>query len=52
MSTTGTNGMPRRSFITKMTLGGVGASLAAAGSARAAGLPAGDVAILRFLAAV
>ena len=37
MSTTGTNGMPRRSFITTMALGGVGASLAAAGSARAAG---------------
>ena len=53
MSTTGTNGMPRRSFITTMALGGVGASLAAAGSARAAGtgITAGDVAILRFLAA-
>jgi hypothetical protein len=45
--------MPRRSFITTTALAGVGASLAAAGSARAAGkaLPAGDVAILRFLAA-
>ena len=54
MSTTGTNGMPRRSFITTMAVGGVGASFAAAGSARAAGtgIPAGDVAILRFLAAV
>ena len=53
MSTTGTNGMPRRSFVTSMALGSVGASLAAAGSARAAGtgLTAGDVAILRFLAA-
>jgi Ferritin-like domain len=53
MSTTGTNGMPRRSFITTTALAGVGASLAAAGSARAAGtaLPAGDVAILRLLAA-
>jgi hypothetical protein len=51
MSTTGTNGMPRRSFITTMALGGVGASLAAAGSARAAGITKGDAAILRFLAA-
>jgi Ferritin-like domain len=54
MITTGTNGMPRRSFITTMALGGVGASLAAAGSARAqggGGLTRGDVAILRFLAA-
>jgi hypothetical protein len=53
MITTGTNGMPRRSFITKTALGGVGASLAAAGSARAAGtgITAGDVAILKFLAA-
>ena len=53
MSTTGTNGMPRRSFITKTALGGVGASLAAAGSARAAGkgITAGDAAIVRFLAA-
>ena len=52
MSTTGTNGMPRRSFITTMALGGVGASLAAAGSARAAArITAGDAAILRFLAA-
>jgi hypothetical protein len=53
MSTRRTNGMPRRSFITTMAAGGVGASLAAAGSARAAatGLTAGDVAILRFLAA-
>ena len=54
MMTTGTNGMPRRSFITTMALGGVGASLAAAGSARAqggGGLTRGDVAILRFLAA-
>ncbi len=52
MITTGTNGMRRRSFVTTVALGGVGASLAAAGSARAAGIPAGDVAILRFLAAV
>jgi Ferritin-like domain len=52
MSTTGTNGMPRRSFITNMALGGVGASLAAAGSARAAtGITPGDAAIIRFLAA-
>ena len=51
MITTGTNGMPRRSFITTMALGGVGASLAAAGSARAAGITSGDAAILRFLAA-
>jgi Ferritin-like domain len=53
MSTNSTNGMPRRSFITNMALGGVGASLAAAGSARAAGtgITAGDAAILRFLAA-
>jgi hypothetical protein len=52
MSTRRTNGMPRRSFVTTVALGGVGASLAAARSARAAsGLPAGDVAILRFLAA-
>jgi Ferritin-like domain len=34
-----------------MALGGVGASLAAAGSARAAGITKGDAAILRFLAA-
>jgi Ferritin-like domain len=52
MFTIRTNGMPRRSFITTMAMGGVGASLATARSARAAGLPAGDVAILRFLAAV
>ena len=53
MSTRCANGMPRRSFVTTMALGGVGASLALASSARAAGgLPAGDVAILRFLAAV
>ena len=53
MITTGTNGMPRRSFITTTALAGVGASLAAAGSARAAakGITAGDVAILRLLAA-
>jgi Ferritin-like domain len=51
MSTTGTNGMPRRSFVTTMALGGVGASLAAAGTARAAAITKGDVAILRFLAA-
>jgi hypothetical protein len=54
MTKTGTNRMPRRSFITNMALGSVGASLAAAGSARAqgdAGLTRGDVAILRFLAA-
>jgi hypothetical protein len=48
---TGTNGMPRRSFITTVALGGVGASLAATGSARAAGITPGDAAILRFLAA-
>jgi Ferritin-like domain len=48
---TGTNGMPRRSFITTMALGGVGASLAATGSAQAAGITSGDAAILRFLAA-
>jgi hypothetical protein len=52
MSTTGTNGMPRRSFITTTALGGVGASLAAAGSARAAEITPGDAAILRFLAAI
>jgi Ferritin-like domain len=52
MSSNGTNRMRRRSFITTTALGGVGASLAAARSARAAELPAGDVAILRFLAAV
>ncbi len=54
MNKTGTKGMPRRSFITTMAVGGVGASLAAAGSARAhggGGLTRGDVAILRFLAA-
>ena len=54
MINTGTNGTPRRSFITTMALGGVGASLAAASSARAqggGGLTRGDVAILRFLAA-
>jgi Ferritin-like domain len=54
MSMTGTNRLPRRSFITTMAVGGVGATLAAAGSARAqAGgkLTPGDVAILRFLAA-
>ena len=54
MNKTGTNGMPRRSFITTMALGGVGASLAAAGSATGTGgggLTRGDVAILRFLAA-
>ena len=51
MSTTGTNGMPRRSFVTTMALGGVGASLAATGTARAAAITKGDVAILRFLAA-
>jgi len=54
MNKTGTNGMPRRSFITNMALGGVGASLAAAGSARAqggGGITRGDTAILRFLAA-
>ena len=54
MSKTGTNRLPRRSFITTMAVGGVGASLAAAGSARAqggGGLTRGDVAILRFLAA-
>ncbi len=48
MNTTGTNGMPRRSFITTTALAGVGASLAAAGSARAAGITSGDAAILRF----
>jgi Ferritin-like domain len=54
MIKTGTNGIPRRSFITTMALGGVGASLAAAGSARAQGggrITRGDAAILRFLAA-
>ena len=54
MITTSTNGMPRRSFITTMALSGVGASLAAAGSARAqggGGITRGDAAILRFLAA-
>ncbi len=54
MITTGTNGKSRRSFITTMALGGVGASLAAAGSARAqggGGITRGDTAILRFLAA-
>jgi hypothetical protein len=54
MNNTGTNRMPRRSFITNMALGGVGASLAAAGSARAqsgGGITRGDAAILRFLAA-
>ena len=51
MNTTGTNQMPRRSFITTTALAGVGASLAAAGSARAAGITPGDAAILRFLAA-
>ncbi len=51
MITTGANAMPRRSFITKMALGGVGATLAAAGSARAQGITRGDAAILRFLAA-
>lgn len=51
MNATGTNGMPRRSFITTMALGGVGVSLAGAGGARAAGLTSGDAAILRFLAA-
>jgi hypothetical protein len=48
---TGTNGMPRRSFITTMALGSVGASLVATGSAQAAGITNGDAAILRFLAA-
>ena len=53
MSTTKANPMRRRSFITAAALGGVGASLAAAGSARAAKtkITAGDVAIIRFLAA-
>ena len=54
MITTGTNGMPRRSFITNVALGSVGASLAAAGSAWAkggGGITHGDAAILRFLAA-
>ena len=54
MSKTGTNRIRRRSFITRMAVGSVGASLAAAGSARAqgaGGLTRGDVAILRFLAA-
>jgi Ferritin-like domain len=54
MNQTGTNKMRRRSFIRNMALGGVGASLAAAVSARAAGgggLTKGDVAILHFLAA-
>jgi Ferritin-like domain len=54
MNQTGTNKMRRRSFITNVALGGVGASLAMAASARAAGgggLTKGDAAILRFLAA-
>src|SRR5271165_5786837 len=54
MSKTGTNRLPRRSFITTMAVGGVGATLAAAGSARAqggGGITRCDVAILRFLAA-
>ena len=54
MSKTETNRLPRRSFITTMAVGGVGATLAAAGSAQAqggGGLTRGDVAILRFLAA-
>ena len=54
MSNTDTNRMRRRSFITKMAVGSVGASLAAAVSARAQGgakLTHGDVAILRFLLA-
>jgi hypothetical protein len=54
MSKTGTNRMRRRSFITKMAVGSVGASLAVSASARAQGgarLTHGDVAILRFLAA-
>ena len=54
MTKTGTNRMRRRSFITKMAVGSVGASLAVSASARAQGgarLTHGDVAILRFLAA-
>ena len=54
MSNTDTNRMPRRSFITKMAVGSVGVSLAAAVSARAkagANLTRGDTAILRFLLA-
>jgi hypothetical protein len=55
MNRTDTNKMRRRSFITNVALGSVGASLAAAASARAqrgGGLIGrGDVAILRFLAA-
>ncbi len=54
MNQTGTNKMRRRSFITNLALGGVGASLAMATSARAAGgggLTNGDATILRFLAA-
>ncbi len=54
MNQTVTNKMRRRSFIRNMALGGVGASLAAAVSARAqsgGGLTKGDVAILHFLAA-
>ena len=54
MSNTDTNRMRRRSFITKMAVGSVGASLAAAVSARAqagANLTRGDTAILRFLLA-
>ena len=54
MSKTGTNRMRRRSFITKMAVGSVGASLAVSARARAqggAGLTHGDTAILRFLAA-
>jgi len=50
--TTGMNGMPRRSFIRNLALGGAGASLALAGNARGDdGITHGDAAILRFLAA-
>ena len=55
MNTTGMNAMPRRAFITTLALGGVGASLAAVGSARGqddqGAITEGDAAILRFLAA-
>ena len=55
MNKIGTNKMRRRSFITKMALGSVGASLAMAASARAQSgggpIAHGDAAVLRFLAA-
>ncbi len=51
MNKSGRNKMRRRSFIRNMALGGLGASLAATARAQTAGITAGDVAILRFLAA-